>query len=149
MLANLLSNARKHTEPGTTVTTAVKRTNDGTAIVTVTDNGTGIAPEFVDRVFRRFARADASAGTPLEPRRRPQCHPGRDPRHRRPPWRGRARAPPPSLSPVPAATAEGTSGLGLSIVQAIVEAHGGTVHVTSRPGRTQFAVRLPEAAPAT
>jgi two-component system OmpR family sensor kinase len=41
------------------------------------------------------------------------------------------------------ASAEGTSGLGLSIVQSIVEAHGGTVEVTSRPGRTEFAVRLP------
>jgi len=37
--------------------------------------------------------------------------------------------------------------LGLSIVQSIVEAHGGTVEVTSRPGRTEFAVRLPAAPP--
>ena len=41
------------------------------------------------------------------------------------------------------ASAEGTSGLGLSIVQSMVEAHGGTVEVTSWPGRTEFAVRLP------
>ncbi|WP_461189119.1 sensor histidine kinase [Arthrobacter sp. Z4-13] len=42
-----------------------------------------------------------------------------------------------------ASAAEGTSGLGLSIVESIVEAHGGRVTVTSRPGRTEFALRLP------
>ncbi|ELT45078.1 sensor histidine kinase [Arthrobacter nitrophenolicus] len=42
-----------------------------------------------------------------------------------------------------ASAAEGTSGLGLSIVQSIVEAHGGKVTVTSQPGRTQFAIQLP------
>jgi len=34
-------------------------------------------------------------------------------------------------------------GLGLSLVKAIVEAHGGTVGVESRPGETRFEVRLP------
>jgi two-component system OmpR family sensor kinase len=102
VLANLLSNARKHTEDGTTVTTGVMRSADGTAVITVTDDGAGIAPGFQDRIFSRFARADAArAGT------------------------------------------EGSSGLGLSIVESIVQAHGGSVEVSSRPGRTEFAVRLP------
>jgi signal transduction histidine kinase len=39
------------------------------------------------------------------------------------------------------------SGLGLSIAKAIVERHGGTIAVTSRPGRTEFAVLLPQKAP--
>ena len=40
----------------------------------------------------------------------------------------------------------GGSGLGLSIAKAIVERHGGTMAVQSRPGRTIFEVRLPYAA---
>jgi len=40
------------------------------------------------------------------------------------------------------------SGLGLSIVKAIVERHGGSISVTSRPGRTVFEIVLPEKGPA-
>jgi len=39
----------------------------------------------------------------------------------------------------------GGSGLGLSIVKAIVERHGGAVDVASRPGRTVFVIDLPRA----
>jgi two-component system, OmpR family, sensor kinase len=39
----------------------------------------------------------------------------------------------------------GTHGLGLSIVKAIVTSHDGTVGVDSRPGHTEFVVRLPSA----
>ena len=37
----------------------------------------------------------------------------------------------------------GSTGLGLSIVQAVVEAHGGTVRVDSEPGRTVFRIEVP------
>ena len=37
----------------------------------------------------------------------------------------------------------GSTGLGLAIVTAVVQAHSGTVEVTSRPGQTAFLVRLP------
>jgi two-component system OmpR family sensor kinase len=37
----------------------------------------------------------------------------------------------------------GTSGLGLAIVRAVVESHGGSVRVVSEPGRTAFTVSLP------
>ncbi|MEV4202979.1 sensor histidine kinase, partial [Micromonospora globbae] len=43
--------------------------------------------------------------------------------------------------------AHGSTGLGLSIVAAVVEAHHGTVTVDSHPGRTVFTVRLPSPAP--
>lgn len=112
VLVNLLSNARKHTAPGTTVVTNVRTSADGGAVVTVTDDGAGIPPEFVHHAFARFARADAA---------RKGTVPG-------------------------SGVAEGSSGLGLSIVQSIVEAHGGTVDVTSKPGRTRFAVHFPAGA---
>jgi two-component system OmpR family sensor kinase len=107
VLANLLSNARKHTPAGTTVTTGVMRSADGSVVVTVTDDGPGIPAEFQGSIFSRFTRADTARSG----------------------W-------------------EGSSGLGLSIVESIVAAHGGTVELVSRPGRTEFAVRLPAAGPA-
>lgn len=44
--------------------------------------------------------------------------------------------------------AAGSTGLGLSIVHAVVVSHGGTVAVESAPGRTEFTVRLPITSPA-
>jgi two-component system OmpR family sensor kinase len=41
--------------------------------------------------------------------------------------------------------AAGSTGLGMAIVAAVVTAHHGTVTVHSRPGRTEFEVRLPRA----
>ncbi|GAB2856933.1 HAMP domain-containing sensor histidine kinase [Actinoallomurus bryophytorum] len=40
----------------------------------------------------------------------------------------------------------GSTGLGLAIVSAVVQAHGGTVTLTSAPGRTEIRIRLPERA---
>jgi two-component system OmpR family sensor kinase len=43
------------------------------------------------------------------------------------------------------ARATGTTGLGLAIVNAVVTAHGGTLGVVSRKGKTVFTVTLPAA----
>jgi len=59
VVANLLANARTHTPAGTTVTARVRR-EDTWAIIEVADDGPGIPPDIVDRVFERFARGDAS-----------------------------------------------------------------------------------------
>ncbi len=59
VLANLLANARTHTPKGTDVT--VKLAADGTdALLTVVDQGPGIAPELLPHVFERFARGSSS-----------------------------------------------------------------------------------------
>src|SRR5262249_6296398 len=42
------------------------------------------------------------------------------------------------------ANVSGGSGLGLSIAKAIVERHGGTIGVTSRPGQTVFTIAIPQ-----
>lgn len=64
VLANLLTNARVHTPPGTTVTTAVTEVSDaesGPAVrITVTDDGPGIDPELLPTLFHRFSRGDSS-----------------------------------------------------------------------------------------
>ena len=106
VLANLLANARTHTPEGSTVTVRVGSMPDA-AVLQVIDNGPGIQPDLVSRIFERFARGDSS----------------------------RSRA-------------AGSTGLGLSIVHAVVTSHRGKVGVQSRPGRTVFTVMLPAGPPA-
>ncbi|WP_367343085.1 sensor histidine kinase, partial [Propionibacterium sp.] len=59
VVANLLSNARKHTPAGTQVDTSVGIEGDQ-AVIRVHDNGPGVPPEIADKVFERFARADVA-----------------------------------------------------------------------------------------
>ncbi|RSM76761.1 sensor histidine kinase [Kibdelosporangium aridum] len=59
VIMNLLSNARTHTPPGTTVTTKLS-TEDKDVVVTIADNGPGIPAELQPEVFERFARGDSS-----------------------------------------------------------------------------------------
>ena len=96
VVTNLLTNARKHTPAGSTVT--VTGTAGG---FTVHDDGPGFSPDLAPRAFERFTRGDA------------------------------------------ARTRAGGAGLGLSLVQAIVAAHGGTVDLASVPGDTTITVALP------
>jgi two-component system, OmpR family, sensor histidine kinase BaeS len=91
VLANLLTNALRHTPTGGIVNVSAHQRDDQLEIA-VADNGEGIALEHLDRVFERFYRID--------------------------PARSRA---------------SGGTGIGLAIVRAIAEAHGGSVTATS-PG---------------
>ncbi len=59
VLANLLSNARRHTPEGTRVTVGVVR-EGADAVMTVRDDGPGIPAAHVERIFERFYRQDAS-----------------------------------------------------------------------------------------
>ena len=60
VMANLLSNARNHTPPGTTVTVRLAGSADGGAELSVTDDGPGIPADRQDGVWERFARGDGS-----------------------------------------------------------------------------------------
>ena len=133
VLANMLSNAGKHTPPGSTVSVALTVSDaaaspavpaatadaSSTSVVqrgvappgprvelSITDDGPGISAELLPELFERFTRGEA----------------------------GRARD---------ASAAGKSTGLGLAIVDAVVAAHGGAIVVTSHPGMTRFAILLP------
>lgn len=100
---NLLSNAVKFTPDGGRIRVSCER-RDGHAVLTVSDTGRGISPEFVPRLFSRFAQQDGGPGTPN---------------------RG--------------------LGIGLSLVQHLVEMHGGQVfaHSDGEGKGATFTIILP------
>ena len=64
VVANLLTNARTHTPPGTTVTASLSETDSGEAVIAVNDNGPGIPADIRPRIFNRFVRAELSRARP-------------------------------------------------------------------------------------
>ena len=107
VFGNLLRNAVTHGEGAPVqveIITGQARDGTGrTVTITVSDDGPGVAPEDLERIFERFWRSD--------------------------PARSRQ---------------SGGSGLGLSIVRSLVEAHGGQVSASSPPGKgLVVAVELP------
>jgi signal transduction histidine kinase len=98
--ANLIDNALKYTPPRGRVDVEVTQ-EGGRALLRVRDNGAGINPDELPRIWDRLFRGDASR-------------------------------------------TERGLGLGLSLVRAIVKAHGGTVDVESALGKgSTFTVALP------
>ncbi|TDO49723.1 two-component system OmpR family sensor kinase [Kribbella sp. VKM Ac-2571] len=59
VVANLLTNARRHTPPGTTVTVAAT-SSERSALLTIHDDGPGIPADLLPNVFQRFTRADTA-----------------------------------------------------------------------------------------
>lgn len=101
VLGNLIGNAIKFTAAGGTIRVAVKPVA-AEVHLSVSDTGTGIAPEVVPHIFERYRQADTKKRRGI--------------------------------------------GLGLSIVKAIVDAHGGRVWVQTALGAgSTFHVALPSA----
>ncbi len=65
ILENLVDNAVKYTREGGHVTLSVRASPDGGAGVEVADDGPGIAPEHVGRIFERFYRVDKARSREL------------------------------------------------------------------------------------
>jgi signal transduction histidine kinase len=107
VLTNLLTNAAQYTDPGGEIGLAAEVAG-GVVVLRVRDNGTGIAPDLLPRIFDLFQQGD------------------------RPGNRGC-----------------GGLGIGLALVKALVELHGGSIAASSRgPGTgSEFVVRLPSCAP--
>lgn len=95
VVGNLIDNAQQH--GGQAVVVRAWRV-EGSAFISVRDDGPGISVANQARIFDRFFTT---------------------------------------------ARASGGSGLGLSIVKALIEAHHGDVEMTSEPGRTVFTLSLP------
>ncbi|MBM4422868.1 MAG: PAS domain S-box protein [Chloroflexi bacterium] len=102
VLSNLLSNAIKYSPEGGTIQIG-GRVEPERVVVSVSDEGPGLPPEELTKVFDRFYRADTNATK-------------------------RAKG----------------AGLGLYLVKAVVEAHGGQVWATSEAGQgTAFYFSVP------
>src|SRR6202140_1728138 len=63
-LSNLIDNALKYAPVNGSIEVAVLKRSDGTAEVSVSDDGPGIADSEKNKVVERFYRGDASRGTP-------------------------------------------------------------------------------------
>lgn len=63
-IANVISNAIRHTPPGGSVRVGVQSTGDQ-VVISVTDTGEGIPAKLLPRVFERFVKAPSSTGSGL------------------------------------------------------------------------------------
>jgi two-component system heavy metal sensor histidine kinase CusS len=100
-LANLVSNAVRHADEGSTIRLHAAPGAGSTALG-VENTGAPIAPEHLPHLFERFYRADTARGN-----------------------------------------ADGSTGLGLSIVGAIMAVHGGTAAVHVEGARVRFTLDFP------
>lgn len=61
---NLVTNALHHTEKGGEICLGARRNENGETVISIQDNGEGIAPEDVTHVFDKFYRADSNRRHP-------------------------------------------------------------------------------------
>lgn len=123
----LAENAAQHSPPDSPIDWWIRSVDDDTGVeLAVRDRGPGITQEVAETVFSRFSAETDSA----ENRRATEAD--------------------------DAAATDGEpgdaagSGLGLAVVRAIAEAHGGTAFVESEPGRgATFGLTIPRTATAT
>ena len=102
MLVNLLTNAAKYSDEGSSIWVSVVQ-EGSLAVLRVRDTGIGITPELLPRIFDLFEQAERSIDR-----------------------------------------SQGGLGIGLCLVQRLVELHGGTVEARSVFGQgSEFLVRLP------
>ncbi|MGH3296207.1 MAG: sensor histidine kinase, partial [Trebonia sp.] len=106
VLANLLGNVRAHTPPGTPAIVRLYTKGSG-AVIEVSDQGPGMSEHDAAMAFDRFHRGDGALAAAITGRATPGNRDG---------------------------TEAASSGLGLSIVQAIAAAHGGYADLSSGPG---------------
>lgn len=100
MLANILDNALKYSDRNSCINVVVN-TLDNAVMLRIRDEGVGISPQNLKKIFERFFRGDES-------RSKSGC------------------------------------GLGLSLVRAVIIAHGGDIDVSSSPGNgSEFRITLP------
>ncbi len=64
-LGNLISNAVRYSAEGTHVTVRARRTDEGTVASEVADEGPGIPPQHLSRIFERFYRVDPARSREL------------------------------------------------------------------------------------
>jgi signal transduction histidine kinase len=65
VVANLVSNALRHTPAGGSIRVTGRRGGDGGAEITVADDGEGIPADLLPRVFDRFVKGRSSTGSGL------------------------------------------------------------------------------------
>ena len=107
VITNLLTNAIQYNKDAGEMRIST-RSENGSALVIITDTGPGIASEHLPHIFDRFYRVGSARSAP-----------------------------------------RGRTGLGLAITKALIEAHGGSIEVSSQLGAgTTFLVRLPPEASA-
>ena len=65
VISNLLNNAARYTDDGGRIALGVKQVG-AELVLTVTDNGIGLPPDMLERVFEMFTQVDARADQPRE-----------------------------------------------------------------------------------